>query len=146
MKNYSINSDYYNYINNNYNIPTYEQDVIKNSVFDPYDGFIHGNMFPDLYNSYKVDNPYQIIPANKQAEMLTSIDSLSFACTDLGLYLDVNPDDRDALVLYNQYRSMLNKYMDMYQKQYCPIDMMSDSLNNYPWMWNKMPWPWEKGV
>ena len=51
-----------------------------------------------------LNNPYEIMPMNKQAEMLTSIDSLSFACTDLGLYLDVNPDDKDALVLYNQYR------------------------------------------
>ena len=146
MNNYKLNSDYYNYINNNYNIPTYEQDVKKNNTFDPYNGLIHGNMFPDLYNSYKINTPYEIMPINKQAEMLTYIDSLTFACIDLGLYLDVNPGDRDALVLYNQYRSMLNKYMDMYQKQYCPIDMMSDSLNNYPWMWNKMPWPWEKGV
>jgi len=146
MNNYKINADYYNYMNNNYNIPTYEQDVKMNNVFDPYNGLIRGNMFPDLYNSYKVNDPYEIMPMNKQAEMLTYIDSLTFACIDLGLYLDVNPDDKEALELYNKYRSMLGEYMVPYQNEFGPITMTSDSLNKYPWMWNKMPWPWEKGV
>ncbi len=146
MNNYKINTDYYNYMNNNYNIPTYEQDVKKNNVFDPYNGLIHGNMFPNLYNPYKMNNPYEIRPMNKQAEMLTYIDSLTFACIDLGLYLDVNPDDKEALELYNKYRIMLGEYMVPYQNEFGPITMTSDALNSYPWMWNKMPWPWEKGV
>ena len=146
MNNYRMNRGYYNYINNNYNIPTYEQDVKKNNVYDPYNGLIRGNMFPELYNSYKINDPYQISPMNEQAEMLTYIDALTFACMDLGLYLDVNPDDREALELYNKYRMSLGEYMVPYQNQFGPITKTSDALNNYPWMWNNMPWPWEKEV
>jgi spore coat protein JB len=146
MNNYNIDRGYYNYINNNYNIPTYEQDVNKSNIFDPYNGLIRGNMFPDLYNTYKIDNPIDIKPMNEQAEMLTYIDALCFACVDLGLYLDVNPDDKDAIELYNVYRTNLGEYMLMYQNKYGPITKTSDSLNAYPWKWNDSPWPWEKGV
>ena len=131
---------------NNYNIPTYEQNVNQNNIFDPYNGLIRGNMFPDLYNTYKIDNPIDIKPMNEQAEMLTYIDSLCFACVDLGLYLDINPDDKDAIELYNMYRTNLGEYMVMYQNKYGPITRTSDALNAYPWKWNASPWPWEKGV
>lgn len=146
MNNYRMCQDYYNYVNNNYNQPNYSQDVTKTNIYDPYNGFIRGNLFPDLYNSYKVDNPYEIKPMNEQAEMLTYIDSLGFACNDLGLYLDVYPDDKDAIEMFNQYRSSLNEYMNQYQNKYGPINKTSDSLNSYPWKWNESPWPWEKGV
>ena len=146
MNNYNIDRGYYNYINNNYNIPTYEQDVNKSNIFDPYNGLIRGNMFPDLYNTYKIDNPIDIKPMNEQAEMLTYIDALCFACTDLSLYLDINPNDKDAIELYNMYRTNLGEYMIMYQNKYGPITKTSDSLNAYPWKWNDSPWPWEKGV
>ena len=146
MNNYNIDRGYYNYINNNYNIPTYEQNVNQNNIFDPYNGLIRGNMFPDLYNTYKIDNPIDIKPMNEQAEMLTYIDSLCFACVDLGLYLDINPDDKDAIELYNMYRTNLGEYMVMYQNKYGPITRTSDALNAYPWKWNASPWPWEKGV
>ena len=146
MNNFRMSKDYYNYVNNNYNIPMYEQDIKKNNVFDPYNGFIRGNMFPDLYNTYKVNDPYQIKPMNEQAEMLTYIDALCFAVIDLGLYLDINPDDKEALEMYNNYRMSLGEYMIGYQNQYGPITKTSDALNNYPWKWNDSPWPWEKGV
>ena len=83
---------------------------------------------------------------NEQADMLTYIDSLCFACIDLGLYLDINPDDKNAIELYNMYRTNLGEYMVMYQNKYGPITKTSDSLNAYPWKWNDSPWPWEKGV
>ena len=138
--------DYYNYVNNNYNIPTYEQSVSNTDTFDPYNGLIRGNLFPDLYNSYKFDKPLQIKPANDQAEMLTYIDSLSFALIDLGLYLDINDKDKKALELYNKYRANLGEYMILYQNKYGPITKTSDSLAAYPWQWNNSPWPWERSV
>lgn len=146
MNNYNSYQDYYNYLNNNYNKPIYSQNVSKTNIFDPYNGFIRGNLFPDLYNKYKIDNPIEIRPANEQAEMLTYIDAYSFACIDLSLYLDVYPDDKDALMIFNQYRTNLKEYLVQYQNKYGPIIKSSDSLNSYPWKWNNSPWPWEKGV
>lgn len=135
--------DYYNYKNNNYNQPTYEQN--SNNIIDPYQGFIRGNMFSDLYNSYKFDKPININPNNKQAELLTTIDSLNFAMIDLDLYLDIYPDDEKALELYNFYRNSYNEYMETYQKEYGPITLDSDSLNKNYWTWILSPWPWEDG-
>ena len=135
--------DYYNYENNNYNQPLYKEDYNKKNIYDPYNGFIRGNLFPDLYNTYKISNPYNIEPMNDQAKLLTEIDSLCFALIDLNLYLDVNNNDKDIIKLYNQYLNKKNSLLDMYQKKYGPVTLDSESLNNYPWNWIKSPWPWE---
>lgn len=133
--------DYYNYKNNNYNQPIYEQNT-KN-ILDPYQGFIRGNMFSDLYNSYKFDKPINIKPNNKQAELLTTIDSLCFAMIDLDLYLDIYSEDKKALELYKYYQNSYNEYMEKYQKEYGPIDLDSAIIGNNYWTWILSPWPWE---
>ena len=141
----NFNRGNYNYINNNYNIPNYEQNIINTNGFNPYEGYIRGNMFKDLYNDYKIDKPYEIIPLNEQAEMLTYINAYSFALIDLNLYLDVHPDDKNAIMAYNTYLNNLKEYMLTYQNRYGPITNTSESLNKFPWSWINHPWPWEKG-
>ena len=124
---------------NNY----YNQNINNTSLFDPYQGFIRGNMFQGLYDPYKLKEPFDIKPMNEQAELLTYIDSLSFACIDLNLYLDVNPNDKSAIDLFNQYRSQKKDLMDEYEKKFGPLLLSSDSLDTYPWAWDDRPWPWE---
>ncbi|MEG2251056.1 MAG: spore coat protein CotJB [Bacilli bacterium] len=131
----------YNYLNNNYNIPNYNQLDFK--TYEPYEGFIRGNMYPSLYNTYKVTTPIKIVPQNEQAEMLTTIDSLEFAMNDIGLYLDIYPDNKEALEKFNKYRYDLNQYSYEYQKKFGPICINNDALNKYPYAWIKSPWPWE---
>ena len=147
MKNY-IAKDYYNYINNNYNQPIYNQqnfDKIKNAsnLYDPYNGFISGNMFPDLYNTYKLSKPLEIQPLNEQAELLTYIDALCFACIDIGLYLDLYPDDKKMIELFNKYNDQKKQYEKEYENKFGPLVLSSDALNSYPWAWSKSPWPWQ---
>lgn len=133
--------DYYSYTNNNYNIPNFNQEKINN--FQPYDGFIRGNLFVDLYNPYKSENLIQIVPQNEQAKMLTTIDSLEFAMNDLQLYLDVHPNNNEGLMLFNQYRKSFNEMLYEYQNKYGPITISSDSMLKYPYSWINSPWPWE---
>lgn len=148
MKNYGIN-DYYNYMNNNYNQPLYNQQSFNNmnkvssKLYDPYTGFISGNMFPDLYNAYKLSNPLEIEPMNEQAELLTSIDALCFACIDLNLYLDLYPEDKGAIELFNRYRVQKKKLEKDYESKYGPLFISSDALNTFPWAWDNSPWPWQ---
>ena len=144
MNNYNPTQDYYNYVNNMYNQPSYNQVSNQTNLYNPYNGFIRGNMFPELYNTYKVNQPFEIKPMNEQADMLTYIDALGFATIDLNLYLDNFPDDKKALELFNQYRSLKEEYMKEYEKKYGPILLSSDCLNTYPWIWSIGPWPWEK--
>ena len=148
MKNYGF-QDYYNYMNNNYNQPLYNQQSFNNmnktssKLYDPYVGFISGNMFPDLYNGYKLSNPLEIEPMNEQAELLTSIDALCFACIDLNLYLDLYPDDKNAIELFNKYRVQKMKYEKEYENKFGPLFISSDALNTFPWAWDNSPWPWQ---
>jgi len=144
MKNYSQTQDYYNYVNNTYNQPSYNQMPNNTNLYNPYNGFIRGNMFPELYNTYKVNQPFEIKAMNEQADLLTYIDALGFATIDLNLYLDNFPDDKKALELFNQYRNLKEQYMDEYERKYGPLTLSSDSLNTFPWMWKNGPWPWEK--
>ena len=80
---------------------------------------------------------------NEQAKMLTTLDSLGFVLTDLNLYLDIYPNDRDMIGLFNQYREQLNTLMEEYQRKFGPITLTSDANNRYPFMWINSPWPWE---
>lgn len=144
--NNNIYRDYYNYINNNYNKPIYNPNISKSTIYDPYNGFIRGNLFPNLYNQYKLEKPFDIKPGNEQAELLTYIDTYCFACIDLSLYLDTHPDDKDMIKQYNQLVNIKKDYIEQYEMKYGPLTKDSMSLNTYPWIWNNSPWPWEKGV
>lgn len=141
MNNYQkfINNFMDQYGNGNY---MSQKDNIGN-LYDDYQGFIRGNMFKDLYDPYKVKQPYDIKPMNEQADMLTKIDALSFAMIDLQLYLDTHPTDRNVLNLFNRYREEKINRVKAYEAKYGPLTIDSDSLNNYPWSWIDNPWPWE---
>lgn len=141
MYNYNYPPNFYfdgnnlrNYQNNNYH---------NDNLFNPYEGLIRGNLFKNIYDPYKNQKPYTIKPMNNQAKMLTDIDSLDFAIIDLNLYLDIYPDDKYAIDLFNKYRNEQNELLHTYQNEYGPILLNSDALNNIPWMWDNKPWPWE---
>ena len=132
-------NNYFNIDNQFFNSSS-KQDL---DLYDPYEGFIRGNMYKNLYDPYKINSPYEIKPMNEQAEMLTYIDALCFACIDLGLYLDVFPNNKDAINLFNKYNSQKKILMDKYQEKFGPLTLDSDALNAYPWAWNERPWPWD---
>ena len=129
MYNYKMTKDYYNYTNNNY--------------INPYQGFIRGNLFPNLYNYYKNPKPYNITPANDQAEMLTNIGAYSFALDDLNLYLDLHPDDQNMIALYNQYVNQYQAYKNEYSRKYGNLDTTSINADKNEWTWVEEPWPWQ---
>ena len=143
--------NYYNFMPNmgnmnyqgqtNYEQKNYQKQ--KDNLYDPYQGFIRGNMFKDLYDPYKLNNPYNIEPANDQAKMLTCIDALSFAMIDLNLYLDIYPNSKEYIDLFNRYRIEKNNLVKEYENKYGPLTLDSDANNTYPWAWDRMPWPWE---
>ena len=127
-------------MNNYFNDYSLNKDI---DLFDPYEGFIRGNMYKDLFDPYKIKEPYEIRPMNEQAEMLTYIDALCFACTDLNLYLDVFPNNKQMINLYNKYNGQKNELMNKYQEKFGPLTLDSSSLNTFPWGWNERPWPWD---
>ena len=133
-----MNNYLYNYMNQN---NFYKKE--NNELYDPYNAFIRGNLFKNLYDPYKNNEPYEIRPINDQARLLTKINSLCFALKDLNLYLDIYPNSTDMINLYNKYMTEKEKLTKEYENTYGPICLDSDALNNYPWSWNDTPWPWE---
>lgn len=129
---------------NKENLNTYNVFPNTNSIYPFYDGFIRGCMFQELYKPYKIEKPYRIEPLNEQARMLTDIDMLSFAAIDLSLYLDVHPNNKEMLEVFNKCREQLNKATVEYEKKFGPLSKGSSSNSNYPWQWENSPWPWEK--
>ncbi len=77
-----------------------------------------------------------------RSELLDEIRATNFKLIELGLYLDINPDDKKALCLCNECAKKLKTLTDNYQKVYGPLTI------EFPcnkWRWLEEPWPWEKG-
>lgn len=127
--------------NMTFNKSDFNQKLNPNNLYDAYEGFIRGNLFPELYNQYKISKPLNIDPMNEQAEMLTYIDAYGFAAHELNLYLDNNPNDRTAIELFKEYTKQKDQILNQYEQKYGPLFV--DASTTYPWAWNESPWPWE---
>lgn len=141
--NYNLRSDYYNYNNNNYNQPTFTENASPSKLYDPYQGFIRGNMFKSLYNDYKLKNPVELQAMTDKEQLLLMLDALSFAMVDISLYLTIYPNDKDMTELYNQYRQQEKAICEQYENMFGPLTTDSEVLSK-GWTWNSSPWPWEK--
>lgn len=114
------------------------------NLYGPYEGFMRGNLFQNLYDPYENYRPARLIPNDEREELLLNISQMAFAAHELNLYLDVFPNDRNALTQFNRYRRMANEAMNIYENKYGPLTLTSDTLETYPWAWESKQWPWEK--
>mgnify|MGYP003311820706 CR=1 FL=1 len=115
----------------------------NNNIAEPYDGFIRGNLFNNLYEQYKNYRPARLIPNNEQASLLLNVNQLSFAAHELNLYLDVYPNDTNMIKLFNQYQKMTNEAVREYESKYGPLTVNTVS-NPDNFSWEAYSWPWEK--
>lgn len=77
-----------------------------------------------------------------RTELMDEIRSINFSIIELAQYLDINPDDRKALCLHNEYSNKLRMLTDTYQRLYGPLSIECPCNK---WRWLEQPWPWEKG-
>lgn len=112
------------------------------NLAQPYEGFIRGNLFNNLYDQYKNYRPARLAPNNEQAELLLNVSQLSFAAHDIRLYLDVHPNDTEMISLFNQYQQQANEAIRVYEQKYGPILQSSLSEAN-AFSWEAYAWPWE---
>lgn len=108
----------------------------------PYEGYIKGNMFDNLYQKYKNYQPVRLVPNNEQAELLLNVNQLSFAAHEIRLYLDVFPNDKNMIRLFNQYQNKANEAIKAYEEKYGPI-LASSLSNTENFSWQAYSWPWE---
>ena len=110
---------------------------------EPYIGFSRGNMFSDIYDPYQNYQVQELNPTNEQEYSLLLVQMYGFAAHDLGLYLDVNPNDSKVLNLRNKYISLYNQALDDYEKNYGPLCLSSKFSISNTWTWDSKKWPWE---
>lgn len=103
-------------------------------------GFNRGNMFENLFWPYKYISDYK--PINEKEELMYNIQKYCFASHEMNLYLDLYPNDLQAIGLYNQYKEQENKYLKDYEDKYGFITLNINNNNN--WQWINSPWPWER--
>lgn len=77
-----------------------------------------------------------------RSELLDEIRTINFSIIELAQYLDINPEDRKALCLHNEYANKLRMLTDNYQRIYGPLTIECPCNQ---WLWLDQPWPWEKG-
>lgn len=143
MNNYS---DYYNVMNSlNQKMDIKKNDGDKKIGYEtePYIGFSRGNMFSDIYDPYQNYQVQELNPTNEQEYSLLLVQMYGFAAHDLGLYLDVNPNDSKVLNLRNKYISLYNQALDDYEKNYGPLCLSSKFSIGNTWTWDSKKWPWE---
>ena len=150
MNNYT---DYYNYLNSYDNINfmphnniipnlNYPNNIQNNNILDSKEGFIKGNMFNNLYEPYKNYKPVELKAKNEKEDMIMGLDEYRFALIDLGLHLDIYPNDTNAINLFNKYLNKEKELKRLYESKYGPLTISNQIQNNYAWI--KSPWPWEE--
>lgn len=114
----------------------------SSKYYDVNEGFIKGNMFVKEYKPYKNYQIKNLKITSDQDAMLKKLMAYNFAFNDLNLYLDIYPEDKEALELFKKYIEEYKKLKKEYASMYGPLTLMQDKYENYEWL--KNPWPWEK--
>ena len=79
-----------------------------------------------------------------QARSLRNISIAGFVVTELTMYLDTHPDDRNALSHFNYYNRILNRMTEEFSSKYYPLNLSSVDASNKEWKWGMAPLPWER--
>ena len=109
------------------------------NLFNPYEGYLKGNAFRDEYVPYKNYNVAKVNFNSEQEEMLFNIGEYSFMMHDLNLYLDVHPNNMEALNKFNEYRNKLMELTLNYERKYGPLCVSKTSDKSFNWI---EKWPW----
>ena len=160
-------NDYYNYLNNNYNDMNFMPDpnnmiydmntmtafpntfmmpnnnISDNSnITDSQTGFKRGNLFNNLYSEYKNYKPNDLKANSEREDLIMQIDEQRFAIIEMNLYLDIYPNDKNALNKFNNYLRKEKELINLYESKYGPMTI-SSPVQTDNWLWNNSPWPWE---
>lgn len=81
---------------------------------------------------------------NRQ-QLMQWLNEVSFAVTEIALYLDTHPDDAEALAFFNHYNEERKKALALYSSNYAPLTLDLVQQDDDRWVWATEPWPWEGG-
>ena len=78
---------------------------------------------------------------NKE-QLYHDIGIVSFVLTELSLYRDTHPTDRNAIEYFNHYNRIRHQMIKEFSMKYFPLTLdLAES--NKEWRWGDAPLPWE---
>ena len=97
-----------------------------------------GTLFPGLDMPFYKEMQTKM---NCDNRALCELMALSFAITELGLYLDTHNSDKEAMQLYQSYVALAKEGRKRYEETYGPL--RQTSVGDSGWTWINDPWPWD---
>ena len=85
------------------------------------EGFLRGNMFKNEYVPYKNLTFINIVPKSNREAKLFNVMQYSFAINDLNLYLDLHPDDKEVMNLFEELVKEEKMAKKEYMESYGPL-------------------------
>ena len=131
-----MNYDFYDDMNMLHGYMSYNN---KLDLCNPYEGYLKGNAFRNEYIPYKDYKVAKINFNSEKEELLFNISEYSFMMHDLNLYLDVFPNNQEALNKFNEYRDKVSELVLNYERKYGPLMVSSVSDQTFNWI---DLWPW----
>lgn len=112
-------------------------------TFKPAEALTMGNGFTGLYKPYKNYRPMPPTPKNDREASLLKVQQLDFMVSELNLYLNIYPHDKECFDLFKKYDEEEKMAINEYERKYGPLLLENDKGSSYDW--SKSPWPWEEG-
>jgi len=75
--------------------------------------------------------------------LLKTVDEYGFAALDLQLYIDLNPNNKEAIAKYNEMVKAYNQARLAYEDQHGPLRNFVEESNPNHFDWIANPWPWD---
>ncbi len=114
----------------------------NNNLFSPDEAIQYGTAFKALAIPYKNYKTANVVATNEKERLMLDIQKYDLVCHDLGLYLDVFPNDGEIINIRDNYLKMLRESEEKYEKKYSPFNKCSDKLDKVPFSWSTSPFPW----
>lgn len=121
---------------------TIESNDNKELLFQSNEAFMLGNLFKNLYQSYKGFSNYCVQANNPRLKLLIKLQTYEFVAHELNLYLDNHPNNIQMLTLFYDYCKKVNELTKEYENNYGSLNVDYEN-NSYHFLWIEEPWPWQ---
>lgn len=107
-------------------------------TYSQQEALANGTLFPGLNLPFQI-NTVAATPAQTGA---LELQALSFVLTELGMYLDTHPEDKEAFELFREYGKLAREGRRRYEAMYGPLTQQA-AADREKYTWLDDPWPWE---
>lgn len=108
--------------------------------FELEEAMAKGTLFKSLYMPYKYEVKTPFTYETKEEKCLGIIQELLFAKTEITLFLDVHPNDLEAIEMLNLINKECSKMSEYYHKVYHALSNNCEFENEFTYATTHFPW------